>query len=163
MANTLLRFPVHRNLVSFVERGGWYGGEAVVDWMRARLDSGVFHGSPRRLGDASLARFYEATGVDLSVVAADTTDGRLRVLNHRTAPHCPVVWAVRMSMNLPFIWEEVLWREEWGPYLGSDIAGHALVDGGVLSGFPIPALRLDRALRDGTDGPARDEPLSSAC
>jgi hypothetical protein len=33
-------------------------------------------------------RHCEATGVDLSMVASDTTEGRLLVLNHRTAPDC---------------------------------------------------------------------------
>lgn len=133
----LLRFPVHRNLMAFVERGGWYSADHFGGWMRTRLDSGFYRGEPRRFGDMTLARFYEATGVDLSVVAADTTAGRLRVLNHSTAPECPVVWAVRLSMNLPFLWQDVLWREEWGPYLGQSLAGHVMVDGGILSSFPL--------------------------
>ena len=38
-------------------------------------------------------------------------------LNHRTAPNCPVAWAVRMSMSIPFIWQAVVWEEAWGLYL----------------------------------------------
>ena len=59
------------------------------------------------------------------------------ILNHRTAPDCPLVRAVRMSMNLPLLWEEVIWQEDWGTYRGRDITGHAVVDGGLLSNFPI--------------------------
>ena len=59
------------------------------------------------------------------------------VLNHRTAPDCPVAWAVRMSMSIPFVWQEVRWDAAWGSYCGADIAGHTVVDGGVLSNFPI--------------------------
>jgi NTE family protein len=59
------------------------------------------------------------------------------VLNHRTAAECPVVWAVRMSMSIPFVWQEVVWQEEWGQYCGREKTGNPVVDGGVLSNFPI--------------------------
>jgi NTE family protein len=59
------------------------------------------------------------------------------VLNHRTAPDLPVVWAVRMSMSIPLVWQEVVWQPEWGQYRGRDMTGDAIVDGGLLSNFPI--------------------------
>jgi predicted acylesterase/phospholipase RssA len=59
------------------------------------------------------------------------------VLNHRTAPLVPVVWGMRMSMSLPLLWQEVVWQPEWGDYLGRPLAGHRVVDGGLLSNFPI--------------------------
>ena len=49
---------------------------------------------PRRFGGMTLNQFHNATGKDLSLVAADTTAEQLLVLNHRTAPDLPVVWAV---------------------------------------------------------------------
>ena len=58
--------------------------------------------------------FYQATGHELTVVAADTTAARLLVLNRHTAPDLPVKWAVRMSMSVPLLWEEVIWQEAWG-------------------------------------------------
>jgi predicted acylesterase/phospholipase RssA len=74
------------------------------------------------------------------LVAADITSGDLLVLNHRTAPQCPVIWAVRMSMSVPFAWQEVVWQSEWGTYLDRDITDHRIVDGGLLSNFPIEYL-----------------------
>src|SRR5262249_27575204 len=59
------------------------------------------------------------------------------VLNHRTAPGVPVANAVRMSMSIPFVWQEVVWQPEWGPYMGRKKDGNTVVDGGVLSNFPI--------------------------
>ena len=59
------------------------------------------------------------------------------VLNHRTAPDVPVAMAVRMSMSIPFVWREVVWQKEWGTYCGIDKTGATIVDGGVLSNFPI--------------------------
>ena len=42
-----------------------------------------------------------------------------------------------MSMSIPLLWDEVIWQESWGAYRGRDITGHAIVDGGMLSNFPI--------------------------
>jgi hypothetical protein len=42
-------------------------------------------------------------------------------LNHRTAPDLPAVWAISASMSLPFIYQEVIWRAEWGLFDGDDI------------------------------------------
>jgi predicted acylesterase/phospholipase RssA len=42
-----------------------------------------------------------------------------------------------MSMSIPFVWQAVVWQESWGPYLGKSITGDTIVDGGVLSNFPI--------------------------
>jgi predicted acylesterase/phospholipase RssA len=81
--------------------------------------------------------FERRTHRDLSLVASDTSGMEMLILNHRTAPDCPVEWAVRMSMSIPFVWREVVWKEEWGTYLGRPKAGHIVVDGGVLSNFPI--------------------------
>jgi predicted acylesterase/phospholipase RssA len=85
----------------------------------------------------TLGKFFDATGVELSLVASDSTDESILVLNHRTAPDCPVVWAVRMSMSIPLVWDEVIWQASWGQYRGRDVEGHAVVDGGLLSNFPI--------------------------
>jgi NTE family protein len=132
LVERLLRSPRFRQLFSFIELGGVYEGQAFLDWMRSALDARV-----AGLGRASLSEFARITGSDLSVVAADTDAQQLLVLNHRTAPDLPVIWAVRMSMSIPFVWQEVVWREDWGRFCGRDISGHAIVDGGVLSNFPM--------------------------
>jgi predicted acylesterase/phospholipase RssA len=85
----------------------------------------------------TFAQFHDATGKDLSLVGADTTQGTMLVLNHRTAPNLPVVWGARMSMSVPLLWQEVVWQPEWGQYRGRDLRGHTIVDGGLLSNFPI--------------------------
>jgi predicted acylesterase/phospholipase RssA len=133
--DALLQSPIYRHLFSFVELGGWYCGDTFLNWMREKLNL-VDPG----LGDATLAEFHVCTGRDLSLVGSDITDRNMLVLNHRTAPDCPVVWAVRMSMSVPFAWQEVVWKSDWGKYLGRDIEGHRIVDGGLLSNFPIAYL-----------------------
>jgi NTE family protein len=126
-----------RHFFAFVERGGWFSAGRFITWLQDKLDTGPWKDGQRHFSGMSLSQFYAATGIDLSVVASDTTDSRLLVLNHRTAPDCPLVWAVRMSMSIPLVWDEVLWEKGWGTYTGRDIAGHAIVDGGILSNFPI--------------------------
>lgn len=57
-------------------------------------------------------------------------------------------------MSIPFVWQEVEWRAEWGPYhtwnseqeslVPTTISGHAIVDGGILSNFPIALFLSNR-------------------
>jgi predicted acylesterase/phospholipase RssA len=86
----------------------------------------------------------------------DTTNRQMLVLNHRTAPDVPVAMAVRMSMSIPFVWREVEWKKEWGTYCGCDKTGAKIVDGGVLSNFPIDLVackdeRIQKIMGDDTD------------
>lgn len=143
----LMKLPIYRMLFSFIERGGLYAGNAFLAWFKRKLDE-----KQPGLAGLTMAQFAQVTESDLSVVASDTTGKRMLVLNHRTAPNCPVAWAVRMSMSIPFAWHEVRWRAEWDPYIfldphgGDDgvrahsLAGHIIVDGGALSNFPIDLL-----------------------
>ncbi len=121
-----------RHMLSLLMWGGWYSGKAFRAWLRERLDQ-----DGRGLADSTLFEFYQKTGSDFSAVAADVSEREMLVLNHRTAPACPTVWAVRMSMGCPFAWPEVIWHSEWGAYRGRDLTGHKVVDGGLLSNFPI--------------------------
>jgi predicted acylesterase/phospholipase RssA len=125
------------HVFSFVERGGWYSADAFLAWARAKLDLAPPGGRARNMSQLTFAEFHRRTGRHLSLVAADTTDRRMLVLNHHTAPNVPVVWGMRMSMSLPLLWQEVVWQAEWGNYLNRSLAGHRVVDGGLLSNFPI--------------------------
>jgi predicted acylesterase/phospholipase RssA len=136
----LLHLELYRELFSFNECGGFYAGDNALNWFRERL---VAKGMP---ADITWVDFAAKTGKDVSVVTTDVTDKEMVVLNARTAPHVPVAESVRMSMSIPFVWREMTWKPEWGPYrlLGAngqiterDKAGHIFVDGGVLSNFPL--------------------------
>ena len=138
--NLVLRLMTQEELInmfSFVERGGWYSADAFVNWAMAKLDQTSPEGLERNLSEKTFAEFHQITGRELSLVAADITGQRMLVLNRRTAPQLPVVWGMRMSMSLPLLWQEVLWKREWGTYLNNPMEGHRIVDGGILSNFPI--------------------------
>jgi NTE family protein len=134
IASLIQREPV-RHLISLLAWGGWYSGEGFMSWLKDRLDDGG-----RDLSGTTLVEFSEKTRRDLSVVASDVTGKEMLVLNCRTAPTLPTVWAVRMSMGCPFAWPEVVWQPEWGSYRGRDLSGHRVVDGGLLSNFPLKLL-----------------------
>jgi NTE family protein len=143
--NALATGSRSRHLFSFVERGGWYAADAFLAWIKGKLDeiyekrleAGSIDAQPKPYSAMTLEEFHQATGRDLTLIAADITAERMLVLNRLTAPRCPVVWATRMSMSVPLLWQEVVWQSEWGTYRGKDISGHAIVDGGLLSNFPI--------------------------
>ncbi len=116
----------------FLDRGGFVSGDGFVDWLRRTLE-----GKRAGLSRATLGELYALTRCHLTVIATDTTARRLRALNHLSAPDCPVVAAVRMSMSIPLVFAEVVWRPEWGAYLGEPLAGHVMVDGGVISNLPL--------------------------
>jgi predicted acylesterase/phospholipase RssA len=159
VAEGLARDERGRHVVALVERGGWYSAHRFVEWLVRKLDSGEHEGTKRAFSAATLEQMFAATGVELSVVAADTTASRMIVLNHNTAPRCPVLWATRMSMSIPLVWDEVLWRKEWGEYLGRDMTGHAIVDGGLLSNFPIELFVSDEPEVERLMGPKRSDPV----
>jgi predicted acylesterase/phospholipase RssA len=132
LIETLLATSPHfRQLFGFVECGGLFSGRAFVAWLNEKLAAkGIKAGCT--LGDMNRER-----GCDLSLIVTDTTNRHMLVLNHRTAPDVPVAMAVRMSMSIPFVWREVVWQKEWGQYCGCDKTDAKIVDGGVLSNFPI--------------------------
>lgn len=159
MIAQLMKNHVYRTLFSFIERGGLYAGNAFLDWFKKKLDQ-----SGEGRSDMTFAQFHEATGKDLSLCASNTTKRELLVLNHRTAPNCSVAWGVRMSMSIPFAWQEVRCQQSWDPYRSLDgngdvetersLAGDTIVDGGVLSNFPINLLTSDEPPVTAVMGPA---------
>lgn len=167
IASQLAKNRWGRHLFSFIERGGWYSADPFVAWMERKLDEGEFAGRPRQFGKLTLRELHAQTGAELTLVAADTTWARALWLNHRTAPDCPAVWAARMSMSVPLLWQEVEWRAEWGPYCTwdpatqrlqpNDVAGHIIVDGGLLSNFPIALFMADRPDVTAVVGPPRTD------
>jgi predicted acylesterase/phospholipase RssA len=148
-----------RHALAFIERGGWFAADRFVSWLSGKLDSGAWKAKRRNFASMTLAQFFNATGSELSMVTTDTTDGKMLVLNDRTSPDCPTVWAVRMSMSIPLVWDEVIWQPSWGKYLAHDVSGHAVVDGGLLSNFPIELLISDAPQVTKLMGPKTGNPV----
>lgn len=142
--------PHFRQLFGFVECGGLFSGRTFVEWLNEKLAA---HSIAR---GSTLGQMHADRGCDLSLVVSDTTNREMLVLNHRTAPGVPVAMAVRMSMSIPFVWREVEWKAEWGTYDGRDKTAAKIVDGGVLSNFPIDLVaskdeRIQKIMGDEAD------------
>jgi predicted acylesterase/phospholipase RssA len=60
-----------------------------------------------------------------------------------------------MSMSVPLLWQEVIWDPGWGPYRGVNIDGNAVVDGGLLSNFPIELFITEDAMWMDIMGPKK--------
>jgi predicted acylesterase/phospholipase RssA len=138
-AETLTSFA--RRGLSLFSTGAVADDGAFLSWMEDSLErKGI--GRDATLGE--LQPRFAARGLQLSLAATDVTAARLLILNHHTAPDVPLLWAVRMSMGIPMVWPEVVWKERWGRYRGKamfeDGEGHRVVDGGVLSNFPLKYL-----------------------
>jgi NTE family protein len=118
--------------MGFLDAGGFSTGEGFVGWLMRTLE-----GKSTGLSRITLGQLHAKTGLHLTLVVTDVTARRLRALNHLSAPDCPLVAAVRMSMSIPLLFAEVVWREEWGTYLGQALVGNVMVDGGMLSNLPM--------------------------
>jgi predicted acylesterase/phospholipase RssA len=148
------------NGLALLSIGAAASDDTFLNWMKKRLEEVKID------PEITLARFHEqsaARGIQLSLVATDLTGRKSLVLNHKTAGPVPVIWAVRMSMGIPLVWTEVEWQESWGPYnrthrMRDELGGHRVVDGGVLSNFPLRYLRDPKhRAEDGVLGPFRDD------
>ncbi len=124
-------------------------GEYLKRWLADRLEA-----SPLGLRDPTFADLHredvpddaspqhrEAVRYSLRVIASDVSAGRMLVLpqdiagyedahgNALTPDSLRVVDAVRMSMSFPFFFDPVTLRKD-----GKE---HLIVDGGLLSNFPV--------------------------
>lgn len=129
--DALLDVELYREVFCFNECGGFYAGNAFLNWFRGKLQAKGIN------PDITWKDFAAQVHCDVSVVSSDVTEHEMVVLNARTAPDCPVALSVRMSMSIPFVWREMIREEGWGLYLGRSKTGHVFVDGGVLSNFPL--------------------------
>jgi len=123
------RVPVVGPVLSVLLDQGVYEGAALEAWVRARLAA------------RGVRTFADVDGFEgwcrLQVVVSDVTERRLLMLPRDahllgvTPAELDVALMVRASASLPFFFEPVRWRH---PVTGRE---HVLVDGGLLSNFPV--------------------------
>jgi NTE family protein len=128
------RFPIGRTL-SILKDLGIYEGKDFEEWMRGLLEArGV-----RTFGDLVRREDVEPRyRYKLQVIASDVTERRLLVLPRDASKlgitdpdDIDVAEAVRMSMSIPIFFEPVRFTN---PSTGAE---HLIVDGGMLSNFPV--------------------------
>lgn len=119
---------------------GLFEGNAFLAWMRRLLDEAP-NGPVRTFDDLRREGPEETSplfGFAVQVIASDLTGRRMLVLPRDAARlgvddpgDLDVALAVRMSMSIPVFFEPVRFRN---PTTGDE---HVIVDGGVLSNFPV--------------------------
>jgi NTE family protein len=134
LSRFLMGQPGLQSLFSVFEYMGLYDDRPLLDWLAARFNA---NSGGRDWASMGLADLYNTTGRSLTVIASDITDPTMLVLNHSTAPDLPLRWAVRMTIGVPYLMPPVTWQPEWGLYRQRKIDNHLIVDGGLLSQFPI--------------------------
>lgn len=115
-------------------RMGMYKGKALEQW--------IFE----KLGNKGVYSFADLPSDALKLIASDLTNGKMLVLpddleHYGIAPKSfPVARAVRMSCNIPFFFEPVKLRTGNGESI--------IVDGGVLSNFPMWLFQDEKGKRE---------------
>lgn len=127
----LLGNPKFRHIAYFIENGGWYSDKYLNQWLIDVIE--------RRKFDKNITfqQLYKKTGIFFTVMVTDTTNNRILALNSKTSPNIPVRHAVRMSVNIPFLWGDYEVTEDMNmTYMNEPLTGF-MSDGGVLTNFPI--------------------------
>lgn len=127
--------PVVGEFVSALVEKGMYKGEHFLDWIRELLEAK----DVRTFGDLVAAESADEPGrrYRLQVIASDITAHELLRLPQDAKrfgvepDDLSVAEAVRMSMSIPIFFEPWRWHSQ------SDGREHLIVDGGVLSNFPV--------------------------
>jgi NTE family protein len=119
---TMLPYPIMKWFLLYW-RMGLYQGNALEKWFLEKLAvKGVY-------------TFGDLPPGSLKLIASDLTNGKIMVLpddlTHYgiTAETFPLARALRMSCGIPFFFEPVKLKDEFGNMI--------VVDGGVLSNFPM--------------------------
>lgn len=134
LARALMSQQRLRDLFSVVEFMGARQDTQWLAWLGEQLNK---HAGGQEWASMGLADLYRRTGRALTVIASDISASAMLVLNHSTAPDLPLQWAVRMTTSVPLLFTPVIWRPEWGLYRGRRLEGHYIVDGALLSQFPL--------------------------
>ncbi|MBD3296848.1 MAG: hypothetical protein GF392_05715, partial [Candidatus Omnitrophica bacterium] len=117
--------PAWLNMLLF---GGLYWGRYFEKWIDKRFQD--------KLGFSPTMKDLP---VPLTVIASNISDQQMLILDKDTAPDLKVSTAVRMSMGIPFFFDVFKW---FGAYR-KHIKARRVVDGGLLSNFPLFVLEND--------------------
>ncbi|GEB76481.1 patatin-like phospholipase family protein [Sporolactobacillus inulinus] len=123
----------------------------IVKWMRIYFKMGLFPGNHLEkwmntlLREKGIETFADLPKDRLKIIVSDVTKGRLLVIPDDLKDygldslHFSVARAVRMSCTLPFFFEPV-------PLYDADGVKSLIVDGGILSNFPLWIFNRGEAL-----------------
>ncbi len=116
--------------------GGYFSNAGTHAWLSEIMSRQVRRFTGKRDPIVTFADLYEATGIELNIVAADISTQRQIVFNHHRTPACQVVDAVLAASAIPLAFPAGrLWFP--GHKDGETSFYHTIVDGGVWANFPM--------------------------
>jgi predicted acylesterase/phospholipase RssA len=142
-ALSLVRTGVWKGIARLRDETGYFPSEVLTDWLDALLQKCVGDVRPAHpRSRVTFADLYEATGIELNVVAADLSLRRQIIFSHHQTPRCSVADAVAASSAIPFAFPSRLLaipviRAKEEDKQEKTFVHHTIVDGGVWSNFPM--------------------------
>jgi NTE family protein len=116
---------------------GWYKGEKIAKWMEDLIAAKTGNG---RITFGELhAQSVEKGYKDLYITGTDLTYQMLRVFSYENYPAMCIADAVRISLSIPLYYRAVLMDDSGHIYkkpVNNQLL-HVMVDGGVLSNYPV--------------------------
>jgi NTE family protein len=107
------------SLLSLVENYGISSGKKIDDLFKIIIKKKT--GNP----NITFKELFEKTNKELNILVSNLTKGKYEVFNHINTPDLSIYLAVRLSLNIPFLFKPI----EYNSCL--------YVDGGVMNNFPI--------------------------
>lgn len=126
-----------RGLLRLRRTSGYFSKYELRNWL-----DGILVYQIRKITNKSMdstvtfEQLYNATGIELNVVAANISLRRQQVFSYLDTPDCQVAEAVLASSSIPFAFESAQLAV---PHDGSNQQTwhHTIVDGGVWANFPM--------------------------
>lgn len=139
----LVRTGMWAGLRRLQQETGYFPSEGLRNWLDGLLGKQVAikKKSPPASG-VTFKDLYDATHIELNIVAADLSRRCEVVFSHLDTPRCAVADAVVASSSIPFAFASRLLQV----VEGTQTTHHTVVDGGVWSNFPMHVFE-DEAFR----------------
>ncbi len=138
---------------------GYFASDGLCDWLNGLLQKQVeIKTGVKQEGAVTFEQLFDATGIELNIVAADLSMRCQVIFCYSETPECSVADAVTASSSIPFAFPSRLLQVREDNEESAPIYHHTIVDGGVWSNFPM-YLFDDDAFREAySREPTRIEP-----
>jgi NTE family protein len=131
---------------------GWYKGQKIAKWMEDLIAAKTGNGN---ITFSELHRLGAEKGYkDLYITGTDLTFQTLRVFSYESYPHMRICDAVRISLSIPLYYRAVLMDDSGKVHEKPNPQQllHVMVDGGVLSNYPVFIFDSTKYISNGSNG-----------
>jgi NTE family protein len=114
---------------------GFYKGEKISQWIEQliKAKTGNADITFEELHNLKMQKGYK----DLYITGTDITYRCLRIFSYENYPSMRIKDALRISVSLPLYFEPVFINDTGKPVSSYDPSAHLMIDGGLLSNYPV--------------------------